>query len=116
MLNSESQRISITRRQQRRFSPTMLAINWPHGVDHVARWQLAGGSNYRFASRQAILILAPPERAAVCQYPGSTGLMNRTVNAATTKQCGIRGIHNRVDLLTRDVAKHYGDSATQEGL
>ena len=70
----------------------------PHCVDDVTRQKIAGGGRLRVAG------LAAAEQPAFLQDRGPTAAMDGPVHTAAPEQRRVRGVHDRVDLLGRNVA------------
>src|SRR5262245_53695168 len=52
--------------------------------------------------------------AACFENARAARAMNRAVDAAPAEQRGVRGVHDRVDVLEREIADDHDDAATGE--
>src|SRR5262249_6301364 len=94
----------------------MLAVNRPDGMNDVKRLQLAAGGNYRFAGRQTFRKTRATDLPTLFEDFRSAGTMNCAVNAAAPKQRRVCRVHDRLDILFRDVADDNRDAALEKSL
>jgi hypothetical protein len=93
----------VARREKVVLSPVTATPDRANSVDHVPGGQIAGGRRFRVAG------LAPTEPAALLEDRRPAGAVDRAVHASAAEERRVRGIHDRVDLLLRDVALDEDD-------
>ena len=79
-------------------------VDGPDGVDHPPRGQLTATRRHGPAGREPVRERGPADLPALGQDRGSAGPVDRAVDAAAAQQGRVRRVHDRVDLLGRDVA------------
>src|SRR5438132_12679525 len=82
----------------------MLAVNRTDCVNDVKRGQLSARRDDRFAGRQSLRKTRAANLATCFQNLRASRMMNRAVNSATAEQRRIRRVHDRLDVLSCDVA------------
>jgi len=90
-------------RQRLRLAVISASINRPDRMDHVFRRQIAAGRDDGLSRREhADFADDLPAFRENCR---STGLMNRTIDSAATKQGRVRRVHNCIGCLGSDVGR-----------
>jgi hypothetical protein len=104
-LGSQPKRGLVTGGQQFGFTPMPIFPNRSDRMDDPARCEPIRASDAGLAGRTST------ESAAFLEKLWSSGMVDRPVHSATTKQRGIRGIHNRIDVKRRDVPTYCAYSS-----
>src|ERR1044072_4954111 len=82
------------------------APNWSDGVNDKARGQPIAASNFRFTG------WTTTKGPAFRKKLRPSNAVNCAIDSATTKKCGVRRIHNRIDIKLRDIATEDLDPAS----
>src|ERR1035438_5422242 len=93
-----------------RFALLAAAPNWTDGVNNILRRQAARGSGDGLASRQAPLTRDDGFAGFEDRWPSCA--MDSAVNAATTHEGRVRGIHDGIAGFAGDVALSGDDQRT----
>src|SRR5262249_3814420 len=88
----------IGAREQLGLATRTAPVDRSDGVDHEARPETTAARDLRIAGRAAA------EAAALVQDRGPTRAVDRAVDAAAAEERRVRGVHDRVRVLLRDVA------------
>src|SRR5215210_6966303 len=80
-----------------------------YGVDDPPGGQLTGCGRDRLAGRQPAAEVSYAQGAALGEDLGTTTAVDRTVDAPTAEQRGVRRVDDGVDVLLGDVTVHGGD-------
>src|SRR5699024_8055944 len=80
-----------------------LGVDRAHRVDDPARGHVPGRRHDRLPRGQPVRPARLPQPAAFRKDLRPSRAVDRTVDSPTAQQAGIRGIHDRVDVLLRDV-------------
>src|SRR2546425_1044566 len=96
----------MTRGEQLRLAVAAAPPDGPHRVNDVA-----GGEQPR-ARRLRVTDVAAAQQTTLCEQLRPRGAVDRAVDPASTKQGGVRGVDDRVDVLFGDVTANDVDHRT----
>jgi hypothetical protein len=83
-------------------------------VNHVARLQVAAGRDHRLARGQAAGKSRLADAPACGEDRGTAGAMDGAVHAAAAQEARVRGVHDRVHVLAREVPHLDRDAARMQ--
>ena len=86
MLGGQREAVSITRGQQFRFPPSMLAEDWSNRVNDVSCREFTGSCDYSLSGRQSLGMSCAPDLATGFDDIRSTYAMYGTVNPCAAHQ------------------------------
>src|SRR5262249_25638100 len=107
VLGCESNGLAVGGFEKLRLFCRILSVARSDRVDDVARPELSATGNHRSAGGAA----PRPSDAllALLEDSGTSGAVNGAAAPASAHQAGVRGVDDRIDLLTRDVPAHQLD-------
>src|SRR5260370_42279514 len=92
----------------------MFTVYGSNRMNNVEGRQLARGRHSRFAGWQPVGKPGAANLATCFEDFRSAGAMNRAVNSTAAEQRRIRGVHDRIDILARDVTHDDADTTSEK--
>ena len=96
-------------RGEQRSRLLVVAVDRADGVDHPSGIQCASRGRHRSPGRKALGPFGFADLPALLEDRGTAAAMDRTVHPAAAQETGVRGVHDRVDVLFGDVALEEND-------
>ena len=96
----------ITSGEEFGFTFWISTINRSNSMNHILREEISAGRDHCLTSRQAFRISGLSDLLTLFEDLGAAGVVNGPINAAASKQSGVRGVDDRGYVLASDISNH----------